>query len=105
LCQGEAADIQKEITVAVVEALKGTPIQMVANVHDATLFQGPKEVLQDPRVQHSIAWILQNPKVPLRVPLRLSMGYGEKHWAEADDNSQAFECDPNLVDTSFSFLK
>jgi DNA polymerase I len=83
LCQGWAADIQKERTVALHDALRGTPIQMVANVHDETLLQGPTEVMRDRRTQISIAWLLEHPRCDLEVPLRVSCGLSEQHWAEA----------------------
>lgn len=83
LCQGEAADIQKERTVAVARAIRGTPIKMVANVHDETLLEGPEEVMADPRTQAAIAWMLETPDVKLRVPLRVSVGLSRKHWREA----------------------
>jgi len=107
LCQGEAADIQKEVTVAVSKALRGTPIKMVANVHDATLFYGPIEVMKDPRVHAAIGYILEHPQIKLRVPLRVSMGYSEKNWAEADENSKALQYDPNSVNITdpFYFLR
>jgi DNA polymerase-1 len=113
VCQGEAADIQKERTIAAAAAIAGTPIRMCANVHDETLFVGPKEIMQDKRVQDALAWILENPNIPLRVPLRVSCGYSEQHWCEASSdekdggNSKLHVYDPATVnkDDPLWFLK
>lgn len=83
LCQGEAADIQKERTCALDRAIQSTELMLVGNVHDETVIEGPDGQLRDPRTQAAIAWILETPDTPLRVPLRCSVGYSEQHWAEA----------------------
>lgn len=83
LCQSTAADIQKERTVALHRALRGTGIEMVANVHDETLLQGPIDVVEDRRMRTCVAWILEHPVKQLRVPLRVSLGTSRLHWREA----------------------
>lgn len=113
VCQGEAADIQKERTNALHRCIKDTPIKMVANVHDETLLVGPKEIMKDKRVQDAIAWILEHPNNPLRVPLRVSCGYSEKDWCEASSEpkdggtSVLHQYDANTVncDDPLFFLK
>ena len=87
VCQGEAADIQKERTVFLHRALRDTRIQMAANVHDATVLQAPTEIIEDRRTKIAVAWILENPAKPLRVPLRVSLGTSSKHWNEADKSA------------------
>lgn len=96
-CQGEAADIQKERTIAAAAAIRGTPITMVANVHDATLFHGPIGVMRDRRVRDALAWILENNSIPLRVPLRVSCGYSKYNWAIADEGARLHVYDKNSV--------
>lgn len=88
LCQGFAADIQKERTVAMARAIRGTPIQMVANVHDETLSQAPVEVLSDRRTQVAMSYLLERPNVEMRVPLRVSTGYSTQHWCEASTDKK-----------------
>lgn len=81
--QASAADIMKERTVALWKALRGTPIRMVANVHDESLKEGPTEMIEDPRTQHAVAHIMEHTDVELRVPIRVSMGTSAKNWKEA----------------------
>jgi DNA polymerase-1 len=83
LCQGEAADIQKERTVAAARACLGTPVEVVGNVHDEVVFEGPAECMRDPRTKAALCWLLETVDTPLRVPLRCAVGYSEQHWAEA----------------------
>lgn len=87
-CQGSAADIQKERTVMLARALRGTPIQQIANVHDATVLAGPADVIEDRRTQVAVAWILEHPTNPLRVPLRVKLGTSRLHWREADTEAK-----------------
>jgi len=83
ICQGTAADIQKERTVAIARAIKGTDIMLVGNVHDEIVEEGPIEVMSDPRTQRSMAYLMEHSEIKLRVPLRCSIGYSEKHWLES----------------------
>ncbi len=83
LCQGEAADIQKERTVAAARACLGTEIGLVGNVHDEAVFDGPAEQMADPRTQAAMCWMMETIDNPLRVPLRASVGYSDKSWWEA----------------------
>jgi len=83
LCQGEAADIQKERTVAAARACLGTDIGLVGNVHDEAVFDGPAEQMADPRTQAAMCWMMETINNPLRVPLRASVGYSDKSWWEA----------------------
>lgn len=96
-CQGEAADIQKERTIAAAKAIRGTPITMVANVHDATLFHGPIKIMRDRRVRDALAWILENNSIPLRVPLRVSCGYSKYNWAIADESARLHVYDKSSI--------
>lgn len=90
LCQGEAADVQKETTAELHRRLLGTPLEMCGNVHDATVIHGPTEALRDPRTVAAVAYVLENPPSvagKLRVPLRCSVGVSERDWCEADKTS------------------
>lgn len=86
-CQGEAADIQKERTVALSRALEGTPIELCANVHDDTVGYGPISIVESRDFQIRLAWLLEHPVWPigreLKVPLRVSLGTSRLHWREA----------------------
>jgi len=88
LCQGEAADIQKERTVALARAIEGTELMLVGNVHDEIVVEGPAELLADERTQRAIAWILETPDKPLRVPLRTGVGVSTQHWKEASTDAK-----------------
>jgi DNA polymerase-1 len=83
ICQSSAADLMKERTVAMHEMLKGTPIKMIANVHDEALFEGPEEMIRDPRTVHDLAACFETPNIELRVPIRCSAGISNVNWREA----------------------
>lgn len=100
LCQGCAADIQKDRTVAVSKLIEGTGIEMFANVHDANAFYGPTEVINDPRTRAGIAYLLERPTRSLRVPLRVSCGWSDANWREADqmaDDLKGIKYDPQSI--------
>lgn len=88
LCQGEAADIQKERTVALARALLGTDIMLVGNVHDEVVLEGPSEQIEDARTVESVAWMLETLEKPLRVPLRANVGTSRRHWKEASTSAK-----------------
>lgn len=92
LNQSSAADIQKERTVAVWRRLQGTPITVKATIHDATLFNGPVELMRDQRTQRDLAYIMEHSRIKLRVPIYVSGGYSAKNWAEADSDEGAIDC-------------
>ena len=59
---------------------------MRANVHDETLFHGPKEIMQRRETQVALSWLLEHPPLPegaMSIPLRVATGYSEQHWREA----------------------
>lgn len=86
LCQGEAADIQKERTVALARMCRGTEIMLVGNVHDQVVLEGPAELMEDRETQEKIAQVLESPDTPLAVPLRCAIGCSRVSWADADSN-------------------
>lgn len=90
LNQSTAADVLKWKMVELREALKGTPIKMLIQVHDELVFSGPKEIVEDPRCARDIAAILEEPieHIKLAVPLRTSGGISDKNWQEASDEDK-----------------
>lgn len=87
LCQGSAADLQKERTVAVAEMLRGTDIHLVGLVHDESLFEAPIEIAEDPRTQRDLIAVMEDPARPLRVPVRCTIGTSRENWREAGDGA------------------
>lgn len=85
--QSCAADIAKERYVALAprynKRIRDWGITQNAIVHDEFKFQGPIAVLQDPEVRRYIAETMEDTAIKFRVPIRTSMGYSEKDWAEA----------------------
>ena len=93
ICQSSAADIMKERTVAIAEMLEGTPIFMIANVHDEILYEGPEDAIRDPQTLVDLTAAFETPSVELRVPLRVSSGISNVNWrqAAADDNTRTID--------------
>ena len=82
LNQSSAADIIKERMVALHAILKGTGVEMVAQVHDEILSVGPAEALEDPRTQRDVIAVLEDVHI-LRVPLRFKFGTSRDNWMRA----------------------
>lgn len=93
LCQSSAADLMKERMVAAYDMIKGTPIRMVASVHDEILFIAPTEVANDPRTKRDLVGLLEQPDVKLRVPIRWSVGISDKNWKEASSSDEVLQYD------------
>ena len=106
--QGSAMDFIKTRIVALAPRynsyLRNLGIEIVANVHDEILFEGPTEVIQDKAVQSYILDVLEISPVEFRVPLTWDMGLGLKSWAEAVsdeaeiDRESLFEAEEDLDD-------
>lgn len=90
LNQGTAADIMKERTVEIAQMLKGTPIEVVASVHDELLFRGPTKLIEDTRTIYDIVSLMEHPSIEdrLRVPIRCTYGTSSKSWFDADDEKR-----------------
>lgn len=88
--QSSAADMIKERINALAEMLYGTPIEMVAVVHDEVLFQAPIDIATDPRTVRDLVALMESPPIELRVPVRCSVGISLDNWAHAgaDDNAK-----------------
>lgn len=87
--QSSAADLMKERTVALDDHLRGTPIRIVASVHDETLMEMPVELASDVRVIASIVKVLESPACDLRVPIRCQAGVGLRSWGEASKSGRS----------------
>jgi DNA polymerase I-like protein with 3'-5' exonuclease and polymerase domains len=95
--QGSAADLMKERTVALAEAIRGRDIHIVASVHDEVLLEMPTAVAHDPRTARDLANLMEHPPFELRVPIRCSIGVSDHTWAQAgsDDVSGPVSYDPS----------
>jgi DNA polymerase-1 len=96
ICQSTAADLIKERTLALHRALQGTGIAIVAQVHDALMFEGPTDIMRDPRTINDITWLMEHPKIldKLRVPIRTNAGISEVSWLDADAKENDCTIDP-----------
>jgi DNA polymerase-1 len=87
VCQGSAADIQKYITVRSAPRynsdVRAFGVDLVCQVHDENLFHGDKDATRDPKLIKLIAEIMETPRRPLRVPLRVAAGWSDKDWRTA----------------------
>jgi DNA polymerase-1 len=97
LCQSSAADLMKERTVAADKMCNGTPIKLIANVHDEILFEAPNEVAEDPRVIRDLVNLMESPIAKLRVPICVDVGVSKENWAKASGDA----AEPVLKDWSF----
>lgn len=80
IVQGGSADIIKKAMLDVFNALKGTPVKMIMQVHDELIFELPKEQLTTRAAQ--IKQLMEN-TVKLRVPLLTSAKAGS-NWYELE---------------------
>jgi DNA polymerase I-like protein with 3'-5' exonuclease and polymerase domains len=106
LVQSTAADLLKNRTVALHEALRGTGLQIVASVHDETLIEGPAEALQDARTQANIAAIIETvpPEITLTVPIRSNTGVSAVSWAAASEARPIPLADIVTAEKNFAYL-
>lgn len=81
--QSSAADMMKYTANDVAAALEGTEIGLIGLIHDEFLFEGPTELINDPRTVRDIIDILEHPRIKLRVPVRCSYGLSDKDWYSA----------------------
>jgi DNA polymerase-1 len=84
LNQGTAADILKERTVELERQLP-KDIKIVASVHDETLLLVPNSYNKE-QLSAECLWVLENPEINLRVPLRCSAGTSEIDWYTAAED-------------------
>lgn len=98
LNQSSAADLIKERMTVLYWMLKPTPIDMIAQVHDELLFQGPTDVIRDPRTIRDIIGVMEHPPIDIRVPLRCSYGISEKSWRDAGSEEKQLSYDKEDCD-------
>jgi DNA polymerase-1 len=106
LNQSSAADIMKERTVAVSEMLAGTPLRIVASVHDELLIEGPIGIVDDANTVRDVVACMEASQIKLRVPIRCSAGTSSKHWRDAgsDENTHTIQYLPENI-TNLSHLR
>ena len=78
IVQGGSADIIKKAMVDIFHTLRGTPVNMIMQVHDELIFEVPEKELEE--YAASIKTQMQN-AVKLRVPLVASAKAG-RNWYE-----------------------
>lgn len=83
--QSSAADWIKERFSSLCDLLEeiNAPIKPIAIVHDEIVFIAPIGVANDWRTQRDLIGFMETLVIPLRVPMRCSIGVSSKCWAEA----------------------
>jgi DNA polymerase-1 len=82
-CQGSAADLIKYKIVELHKLLKGSCIDLLLQVHDELVFEGPTEIIEDPRFSRDILAIMEENPLPMQIPLRAAGGHSRKNWKDA----------------------
>ena len=88
LIQGCAMDYIKNRMIATAPRfnkwMRESEIHILLNVHDECLYEGPKEVMQDPVTQKRLKEILEDQDaIKFRVPFAWDFGYSEETWRGA----------------------
>jgi DNA polymerase I-like protein with 3'-5' exonuclease and polymerase domains len=92
VCQSTAGDLFKDVTVQLADEVP--EFEQIASVHDAAVGLLPLDLLKA-EAQHGDATLrricntMNSPSRPLRVPVRTSIGWSDRSWAEA----QSEECE------------
>lgn len=90
LCQSSAADLFKKMLVGVDDFIKPTRVQMVAQVHDEILLHAPLYYASDIEFLSKLVHIMETPEIPLRVPVRASIGMSDVNWREASESGASW---------------
>lgn len=111
--QASAADLMKSKMVEIGKYIRSSSkIKIVADVHDEILFSMSKQLAEDPRITHTIAYILEHPILPnnldgtekkLLVPIKVSMGIGNT-WKEASKSARVLDYDKAISIDEFKRL-
>lgn len=80
--QSSAADLMKERLVALMQA----GFEVIGVVHDEIIITMPVAEYTD-EVRTKIARILEKPSIPIRVPIRVSIGASTESWLKASKSS------------------
>jgi DNA polymerase-1 len=91
LNQSSAADLMKERFVELCNQIDGTPIETQACVHDENLLQAPAEIVDDARTLRDIVGCMETLTIPLRVPVRASIGTSGENWKLAGKTAQPLQ--------------
>lgn len=85
LNQSSAADIMKERMVALAESdlARELDVHALANVHDELLLDVPLDLETDIEAQRRLVEFMEQAPIPLRVPIRCTIGFSKVNWAEA----------------------
>jgi DNA polymerase-1 len=87
--QSTAGDLTKERMLALEQEVP--ELLQVTQVHDCVLGLLPLDLLEgdeNPRVLNNIVDCMNHPQLDLRVPVRTTIGWSSKNWAEADEDSE-----------------
>lgn len=97
LVQGTAADYVKSRMLALDprknSLLPSNGVDMLLQVHDELLLEGPIDVIEDRQFQLAVNEILEECPIPCRVPMKWDMGTSRVSWADAgaDENQVNLE--------------
>jgi DNA polymerase-1 len=86
IIQSSAADLIKERTVAIDEAIPDARFSL--QVHDEDLFQVDVDRMYDESLLRSITDMLESPAAEISVPVRTSLGVSDRDWAEASGSGR-----------------
>lgn len=95
LNQSSAADWIKERVSSLMDLIDdvSAPIELIALVHDEIVLQAPIEIAFDPRTQRDLIGFMETLVIPLRVPMRCSIGVSANSWKEASKNAKVLQYD------------
>lgn len=98
LNQSSAADLMKERTVAFCQAVRGTQIYALGQVHDELFGIAPTHIAEDPRMVVDALSIMEwpAPPKPLLVPIRCTYGSSRESWKAASKAATTFKYERRL---------
>lgn len=97
LNQSSAADLMKDRFVELCERIDGTAIETQAQVHDENLLQAPIEIAQDERTLRDVVGCMETIDIPLRVPVRASIGISAENWFQAAESANPLTYDSTSI--------
>ena len=72
-------------------------MDLLINVHDMNVWEGPIDTVEDPVVQAYVMEELNFCPVECKIPMRWNLGSSRVNWAVADANSELNRNDPEPV--------
>lgn len=93
LCQSSAGDMIKERMIALDRDERTSHMLQCAQVHDQVLGYVHKDLAADERTFREICDVMNTPSIPLRVPVRTSIGWSALNWkdAQSDERERKFK--------------